>query len=95
MASSELRIIQAEHGGWTVALGDVSLAGFYGPKARHMAESHRDLLVAALTADARDHGMEQRLPITVAADVRRTRSLPSKLIRPTFATVPPRTQLTS
>jgi hypothetical protein len=61
--STEVRIISAPEGGWTVALGDVSLAGFYGPNARRMAESHRDLLIAALTRTPRDCGMEQRSPI--------------------------------
>lgn len=45
----DVRIIAATEGGWTVALGDVSLAGFYGPNARNMAECHRDLLLLALT----------------------------------------------
>jgi hypothetical protein len=32
-----------------VALDDQSLAGFYGPDARRLAESHRDVLVELLT----------------------------------------------
>lgn len=32
-----------------VALDEQSLAGFYGPDARRLAESHRDVLVELLT----------------------------------------------
>jgi hypothetical protein len=60
MSSEDVRVTSTPDGGWMVALGDTSLAGFYGPKARRMAESHRDLLIAALARDARDRGMEQR-----------------------------------
>jgi hypothetical protein len=57
--TSEVRIIEASAGGWTVALGDLSLAGFYGPNARLMAESHRELLIAALMRDGIRAGMLQ------------------------------------
>jgi hypothetical protein len=59
--TSEVRIIEApQGGGFTVALGDRSLAGFYGPNARMMAECHRDLLIAALARDVIDHGVYLR-----------------------------------
>jgi hypothetical protein len=58
--TTQVHIIAAPEGGWTVALGERSLAGFYGPNARMMAESHRDLLIAALRRDAVDYGMYQR-----------------------------------
>jgi hypothetical protein len=63
MSSEEVLITSTLDGGWTVALGDTCLAGFYGPKARWMAESHRDLLVAALGRAAAEHGMEQGTPV--------------------------------
>lgn len=38
-----------------VALDEQSLAGFYGPDARHLAECHREVLVEFLSAtDAAD-----------------------------------------
>jgi hypothetical protein len=58
--------ISAADGGWTVAFAGVSLAGFYGPNARNMAESHRDLLVAALTSDAYERSMQQQRDLPVA-----------------------------
>jgi hypothetical protein len=45
----DLRVVSAPDGGWRVALDDQSLAGFYGPDARRLAESHRDVLVELLT----------------------------------------------
>ena len=39
-----------------------SLAGFYGPNARNMAESHRELLMAALGRESWD-GTDQRLDL--------------------------------
>jgi hypothetical protein len=47
--TSDLWLIPKLGGGLTVTLGETSLAGFYGPNARQLAESHRDLLIAALT----------------------------------------------
>jgi len=66
MATPEVRILSTPEGGWQVALGDVSLAGFYGPKARLMAESHRELLIAALDREPRDRGMEPRRNLRLA-----------------------------
>jgi len=45
----DLRVVSVPDGGWMVALDDQSLAGFYGPDARRLAESHRDVLVELLT----------------------------------------------
>jgi hypothetical protein len=45
----DLRVVSAPDGGWMVALDEQSLAGFYGPDARRLAESHRDVLVELLT----------------------------------------------
>jgi hypothetical protein len=50
----DLRVVSAPDGGWTVALEEQSLAGFYGPDARRLAESHRDGLVELLTAAPKD-----------------------------------------
>ena len=44
----DLRVVSAPDGGWMVALDEQSLAGFYGPDARRLAESHRDVLVELL-----------------------------------------------
>ena len=67
--TSDVRIISAPEGGWTVALGEVALAGFYGPNARNMAETHRDLLLAALTRQGQGQGLPQTphgsRPVTV------------------------------
>ena len=49
----DLRVVSSPDGGWMVALDEQSLAGFYGPDARRLAESHRDVLVELL-ADAPD-----------------------------------------
>ena len=57
--TSDVRLISEHGGGWTVTLGDTSLAGFYGPNARQMAESHRDVLIEALARDVDDWGLEQ------------------------------------
>ena len=46
----DLRVVSLPDGGWTVALDERSLAGFYGPDARALAESHRDGLLELLTA---------------------------------------------
>jgi hypothetical protein len=46
----DLRVVSSPDGGWMVALDEQSLAGFYGPDARKLAESHRDVLVELLTA---------------------------------------------
>ena len=45
----DLRVVSAPDGGWMVALDEQSLAGFYGPDARRLAESHRDGLVELLS----------------------------------------------
>jgi hypothetical protein len=45
----DLRVVSAPDGGWMVALDEQSLAGFYGPDARKLAESHRAVLVELLT----------------------------------------------
>jgi hypothetical protein len=50
----DLRVLSAPGGGWTVALEEQSLAGFYGPDARRLAESHRDGLVELLTEARKD-----------------------------------------
>ncbi len=55
----DVRLIYEPEGGWTVVLGETSLAGFYGPNARQMAESHRDVMIAALALDVDNRGMEQ------------------------------------
>ena len=57
--TSEVRLISEYGGGWTVTLGETSLAGFYGPNARQMAETHRDVLIEALARDVDDDGMAQ------------------------------------
>jgi hypothetical protein len=44
----DLRVVSSPDGGWMVALDEQSLAGFYGPDARRLAESHRDVLVELL-----------------------------------------------
>ena len=44
----DLRVVSAPDGGWMVALDEQSLAGFYGPDARRLAENHRDVLVELL-----------------------------------------------
>jgi hypothetical protein len=62
--TSQVRIIAAPEGGWTVAIGEVSLVGFYGPDARHMAERHRELLIAALTHHGLHRGAEHGEPLT-------------------------------
>jgi hypothetical protein len=66
MSTTEVRIVSTPEGGWKVALGDMSLAGFYGPKARLLAESHRELLIAALGREPRDNGMVQRRNLRLA-----------------------------
>jgi hypothetical protein len=45
----DLRVVSAPDGGWMVALDEQSLAGFYGPDALKLAESHRAVLVELLT----------------------------------------------
>jgi hypothetical protein len=50
----DLRVVSAPGGGWTVALEEQSLAGFYGPDARRLAESHRDGLVELLNEAPED-----------------------------------------
>jgi len=66
MSFPEVRVISTPEGGWKVALGNVSLAGFYGPTARVLAESHRELLLAALGREPSDRGMEQRRNLRLA-----------------------------
>ena len=44
-----------------VALDEQSLAGFYGPDARQLAESHREVLVELLSASP-------DLPVLAASD---------------------------
>jgi len=46
----DLRVVSSPDGGWLVALDEQSLAGFYGPDARRLAECHREVLVELLTA---------------------------------------------
>jgi hypothetical protein len=46
--TSDVWLISEPEGGLIVTLGGKSLAGFYGPNARQLAERHRDLLIAAL-----------------------------------------------
>lgn len=60
--TSDVRLVSEHGGGWTVTLGETSLAGFYGPNARQMAESHRDVLIEALARDVDDHDIEQSSP---------------------------------
>ena len=50
----DLRVVSAPDGGWMVALDEQSLAGFYGPDARRLAESHRDVLVELLAEAPRE-----------------------------------------
>jgi hypothetical protein len=47
---NDVRVVASPDGGWTVALDEQSLAGFYGPDARQLAEWHRDVLVEILSA---------------------------------------------
>jgi len=47
---NEVRVVSSPDGGWMVALDEQSLAGFYGPDARQLAESHREVLVELLSA---------------------------------------------
>jgi hypothetical protein len=52
---NDVRVVSSPDGGWMVALDEQSLAGFYGPDARHLAECHREVLVEFLSAtDAAD-----------------------------------------
>ena len=48
--TNEVRVVSSPDGGWMVALDEQSLAGFYGPDARQLAESHREVLVELLSA---------------------------------------------
>jgi hypothetical protein len=48
--TNDVRVVSSPDGGWMVALDEQALAGFYGPDARQLAESHREVLVALLTA---------------------------------------------
>jgi hypothetical protein len=50
--TNDIRVVSSPDGGWMVALDEQSLAGFYGPDARMLAESHRDVLVEILSAGA-------------------------------------------
>jgi hypothetical protein len=50
----DLRVVSAPDGGWMVALDEQSLAGFYGPDARRLAECHRDVLVELLAEVPQD-----------------------------------------
>jgi hypothetical protein len=45
---NDVRVVSSPDGGWMVAVDEQSLAGFYGPDARQLAESHRDVLVEIL-----------------------------------------------
>jgi hypothetical protein len=47
---NDVRVVSSPDGGWMVALDEQSLAGFYGPDARQLAESHREVLVELLSA---------------------------------------------
>lgn len=49
---NDIRVVSSPDGGWMVALDEQSLAGFYGPDARQLAECHRDVLVEILSASA-------------------------------------------
>ena len=49
---NDVRVVSSPDGGWMVALDEQSLAGFYGPDARQLAECHRDVLVEILSAGA-------------------------------------------
>ena len=51
--TSDVWLISEPKGGLIVTLGGKSLAGFYGPNARQLAERHRDLLIAALSSRRR------------------------------------------
>jgi hypothetical protein len=53
-----VKLVPKPEGGWGVWLGDTSLAGFYGPTALQMAQSHREVLIAAL-ADVKETGSLQ------------------------------------
>jgi hypothetical protein len=48
--TNDVRVVSSPDGGWMVALDEQSLAGFYGPDARQLAENHRDVLVEILSA---------------------------------------------
>jgi len=48
--TNEVRVVSSPDGGWMVALDEQSLAGFYGPDARQLAECHREVLVELLSA---------------------------------------------
>ena len=48
--TNDVRVVSSPDGGWMVALDEQSLAGFYGPDARQLAESHREVLVELLSA---------------------------------------------
>lgn len=50
--TNDIRVVSSPDGGWMVALDEQSLAGFYGPDARMLAESHRDVLVEILSSGA-------------------------------------------
>ena len=47
---NDVRVVSSPDGGWMVALDEQSLAAFYGPDARLLAESHRDVLVEILSS---------------------------------------------
>jgi hypothetical protein len=48
--TNDIRVVSSPDGGWMVALDEQSLAAFYGPDARILAESHRDVLVEILSS---------------------------------------------
>jgi hypothetical protein len=50
--TNDIRVVSSPDGGWMVALDEQSLAGFYGPDARQLAECHREVLVELLSAGA-------------------------------------------
>ena len=50
--TNDVRVVSSPDGGWMVALDEQSLAAFYGPDARMLAESHRDVLVEILSSGA-------------------------------------------
>ena len=52
--TNDIRVVSSPDGGWMVALDEQSLAGFYGPDARQLAECHRDVLVELLSAATPD-----------------------------------------
>jgi hypothetical protein len=55
-----VKLVPKPEGGWGVWLGDTSLAGFYGPTALQMAQSHREVLIAALADVKETSSLQER-----------------------------------